>query len=477
MGSVRSSPRTTRTIQAVSGRVTAVAPQIYVVLEGDRPLAGSSRHSLAGIDEVIVGRGAARRWERALQVRKHLLALQIPDPWMSEPTHARLHLEHATWIQDAGSRNGTLVNGSPVERAELRDGDVVEMGHTFFVYRESRAVAPDDALDLASESIAAPEGLITLDTKLAHELYALCHVARTTTSIVIQGESGTGKELAARAVHELSGRSGRFIAINAGALPQTLAESELFGYKRGAFSGATHDRDGLIAASDGGTLFLDEIGDLPMPSQVSLLRVLEDQEVRPLGSTTSTRVDLRVVAATHRNLREMVSRGEFREDLYARIAGFTLELPPLRDRREDLGVVLDALLRRLPAERASQVTFEGRALRTLFAYSWPRNVRELEKCLQTALALAGDEAVKHRHLPKDIRAALDSSDDCGLADATPPPGPAPLSAEDSERRDALIALLREHGGNVTRVAELMGKKRQQIQKWCKRYGIAAGTYR
>jgi transcriptional regulator with GAF, ATPase, and Fis domain len=298
-------------------------------------------------------------------------------------------------------------------------------------------------------------------------------VAPSPVSVVVAGETGTGKEVIARAVHALSGRSGDFVAVNCGALPENLVESELFGHRKGAFSGAVEDRPGLIRAADRGTLFLDEIGDLPAASQAAFLRVLQEREVTPIGSTRAVPVDIRLVAATHRDLGALVDAGGFRPDLYARIAGLKIELPPLRERREDLGLIIAAILRRVAPDRLDRVGFDVEAARCLFRYGWPLNIRELEKTLQTAVVLAEDLPIATEHLPDPVRCEPDvaAPQDSEMDDDRP------LSAEDEERKQNLIAMLQEHGGNISAVARAMGKARMQIQRWVKRYRLEPDSYR
>jgi DNA-binding NtrC family response regulator len=247
-----------------------------------------------------------------------------------------------------------------------------------------------------------------------------------------------------------------------------LAASELFGYLKGAFSGAQDDRPGLIRTSDHGTLFLDEIGDLAPDIQAALLRVLQEHEVHPLGASKPVAVDLRVVAATHRDVHAMSRKGDFRSDLLARLTGFTLELPALRARREDLGILISVLLQRQLGERAAQVSFGLQAARTLMLHPWPLNVRQLAKTLEVATALADDGRIEMEHLPPDLLAY----DAAGIRK-----GQSVLSEAKQRRRDELIELLRTHNGNVTAVARDMGKARAQIQRWIKLLGIDAGTFR
>lgn len=433
-------------------------PHLFLVLEGRRPLAPPLRLSLASIDEVVFGRGAERRVER----EGRRAVVRVDDPWMSS-THARLTRVLRRWVlEDAGSKNGSAVNGEPVTRVELDDGALIELGQTFFLLREALPVAPGDPelSDASALRIEAP-GLLTLIPELHREYQRLASIARAGVPVLLTGETGAGKEVLARAIHALSSRPGDFVAVNCGALPQALVEGELFGHRKGAFSGATEDRPGLVRAADRGTLLLDEIGDLPPSAQAALLRVLQEREVLPVGGTRPIAVDLRVIAATHRPLEKMVDEGRFRADLYARLCGYRVALWPLRARREDLGLLVGSLLSRLgaPAARLS-----ARAARALLSYPFPGNVRELERALEAAVALSGGGVIQVEHLPEPVRRALEAP---AAADA----------AEDQARKEELAALLREHGGNVTAVAKAMGKARMQIQRWLKRYGLDAAAFR
>jgi DNA-binding NtrC family response regulator len=436
-------------------RAEARADHLFLILQADAPGAGSSRHSFAGVDEVVFGRGSTRRVQRSAS----RIEMKVADPWMSS-RHAVLRRERAHWvIEDLGSKNGVVVDGESQTRAVVLDGAVIELGRTFFVLRTE--VVEDPARpDCDGGSTGLPAGLVTLDPELARRFGELVRIAPSPASVLVHGPTGSGKELAARAVHAVSRRKGPFVAVNCGALPGNLVESELFGYRKGAFSGATEDREGLIAASRGGTLFLDEIGDLAAPAQAALLRVLEERRVRPIGATASVEVDLRVVSATHHDLERKVEDGGFREDLLARLAGFVVTLPSLRDRRVDLGLLIGTLLTR---GKAREITFTGDALRALVRHDWPRNVRELAKCLERATALADGGAIEIDHLPPDVRDPPDEESELGEADAA--------------RRDQLVALLEQHGGNISEVSRALGKVRAQVQRWLKRYGIEAERYR
>jgi len=304
---------------------------------------------------------------------------------------------------------------------------------------------------------------VTLSPEVAATFGDLAAAATSLVAVELGGESGTGKELAARAVHTLSGRRGRFVAVNCGALPGTLLEAELFGHKKGAYTGATEDRVGFVRSADGGTLFLDEVAELPAASQAALLRVLQESEVMPLGADRPVKVDIRLVLASLRNLDTEVAAKRFREDLRARMLGVRVEVPPLRDRQEDLGWLVPTLLER--AFPGRPLTFSADAVMALYMYGWPLNIRELERALAAAGALAGQRIELH-HLPEAIR--VPSSE----PPASAPTDPASLSDEDRQLRETLVAAIGRHGGNLSAVARELAKDRKQIQRWVRRFGLA-----
>jgi transcriptional regulator with PAS, ATPase and Fis domain len=419
-----------------------VAAHLSLALRADAPTAPLSRHALEGVDEVEIGRA-----ESPSCARGSTLTIGLPDRWMSA-RHARLVRKWDKWrVTDLGSRNGTFVNGERVDERVLEDGDVVEIGSASFVFRASEPV-------LAAPDAEAKGPLSSLRPRLVVAFAQLAELARSEVPLVLFGEPGTGKEIVAREVHALSGRKGDFVAINCAALPPTLLESELFGYRKGAFSGATEDRLGLLRAADGGTLLLDEIGDLAAPAQAALLRVLQENEVLPIGATRPVAVDLRVVSATHRDLARAIEDGTFRDDLAGRLDGFTIELPPLRERREDIGLFVAALLER-HAPEPSRVRFGVRAARALFENEWPGNVRQLEQALRTALVVSRDAP--------EIDAAHLSRSGLRGSSAPPPPG--------DDRRRTLEDLLERHGGNVSAVSRELGKARAQVHRWIREYGL------
>ena len=419
------------------------------------------RYRLADLTGVALGRGPDRRAE----MTGNELTVRVPDKWMSS-RHARIEPSFGRWVlTDTESKNGTIVDGHTTKRAVLTDGSLIELGHTLFLFFEKLPIEPEaPALLELLPSEGAP-GTVTLMPGWQTELTRLKQIASSEIPMLIEGESGSGKEVIARAIHGMSGRKGAFVPVNCGALPDNLVESELFGYKKGAFSGAQSDHDGLVRAANGGTLFLDEIGDLPPASQAALLRVLQEREVMPVGGTRAVEIDLRVVAATHRDLDDMVAEGTFRHDLFARLAGFRVTVPTLNERRTDLGLLIGALHTRLFAEE--HPGFDIDAARLLLRYPWPLNVRELEQALATAHVLAGVEPIRAEHLPDSVRTGR------------PPGAPRPvvLSETDQKVRDQVVASLREHQGNVSAVARALDKDRKQIQRWIKRFNLDPGTYR
>jgi DNA-binding NtrC family response regulator len=381
--------------------------------------------------------------------RSHLRIDAVGDAWM---------------IRDQGSRNGSLLNGIARGVMPVADGDLVEAGHTLLLFGVRTSV-PSASPDAAPCQGGAP-GLATIQPELAQRFSVLERLAASEVPLLVEGETGAGKELVARAIHGLSRRAGPLIAVNCGAIPATLVETELFGYRRGAFSGANEDRAGLVRSAAGGTLFLDEIGDLPLASQPALLRVLQERAVRPVGSTQPVKVDVRVVAATNHRLPDLVARGVFRADLVARLSGHVLRLPPLRERREDLGLFIATLLD--AASAAATIEFTQAAARALFLYGWPMNARELARCIETAVVLAAGGPIDIDHFPDALRGSSS-----GATSVVPEPRASSLSPEDVERRNVLAELLRAHDGNVSAVARAMGKGRAQIHRWLRRYALSS----
>jgi transcriptional regulator with AAA-type ATPase domain len=432
---------------------------LFHVFSCETPMAPTAAAcNLDDVDLATLGRGASA--EATLDGNDRRLELSFPDPWMST-RHARIErCVGGFWLADEGSKNGVLLNGERSDGALLVDGDWIEVGHTLLRYRHGALPPPGQPRGALPDAVMA---LTTALPTLAEQSRNLAEIAHSAVSVVLRGETGTGKEVVARAVHQLSGRRGDLIAVNCGALPATLLESELFGYRKGSFSNAIEDRPGLVRAADMGTLFLDEIGDLPWSSQAALLRVLQEREVTPVGGTRPIKIDVRILCATHRDLEAQVALGQFRADLYARLSGHNFSIPPLRERREDLGLLTAALLRRVSPDR--DVRFEPEAVRALHRYRWPLNVRELEKCLASAVVLARGGAIGPEHLPAAIFASSTEPD------VEPP------KLRRAERRERLAVALRNYRGNVSAVARSLGKARSQVQRWIRELGLDPAQYR
>ena len=277
--------------------------------------------------------------------------------------------------------------------------------------------------------------------------------------VLISGESGSGKELVARSLHTVSPRKDRpFVAINCAAFPETLIEAELFGHERGAFTGAVRRREGRFKAANGGTLFLDEVAELPLMVQAKLLRVLQDGTIEPLGTNTPLKVDVRIISATHRNLKERISEALFREDLYYRLNVLDIRVPPLRERRSDLPVLVEHFLRKFLGDEADLPSISPRAWAALSEYDFPGNVRELEHAIQHALVLSRGETIDIQHLPEDVAGQHLPSDQ-----APEPGGLRPLATAVKEfEREYLQRALGIAEGKKTRAAELLGISRKNL---------------
>jgi transcriptional regulator of acetoin/glycerol metabolism len=316
------------------------------------------------------------------------------------------------------------------------------------------------------------ENLAGEDPQMLRNTRSAYRIADSNVSVLIQGPTGSGKEAFAHAMHLVSGRASRpFVAVNCAAIPETLIESELFGYKAGAFTGARKDgMRGKILQSSGGTLFLDEIGDMPLMLQTRLLRVLEEQEIVPLGSENAIKVNLHVLAASHRNLREMIARGTFRDDLYYRLNGITLELPALRDRVDKERVIHHALAAETGNGRPAAI--ERDALQRLLAYPWPGNIRELRNVIRTALAICEGGVVRRIDLPREIREAEAYQNGAyGIRTSSASAAPESANPLQAAERAALLNVIENCHGNMTRVAMQLGMSRNTLYRRIKRHGI------
>jgi transcriptional regulator with PAS, ATPase and Fis domain len=316
---------------------------------------------------------------------------------------------------------------------------------------EEDVVVPRDAVTF--------HGMVSRDPEMLRVFQIVRQVAESEATVLVRGESGTGKELVARALHDLSPRSsGPFVAVNCAAFPRDLLESELFGHVRGAFTGAISDREGIFARANHGTLFLDEVGELPLDLQPKLLRVLETREVTPIGARNTFRVDLRVVAATHRALREEVKAGRFREDLMYRLRVVPVFLPPLRDRRLDVEVLLRAGIERHNVRGPRRISrIHPAAMRALLDHRWPGNVRELQNVLEYAYAVGRGPELMIEDLPPEIR------------DPAPPAPTTPAEVEAERKR--VEDAIREADGDLTAAARALGLSRTTFWRRRKALGF------
>jgi two-component system response regulator HupR/HoxA len=391
----------------------------------------------------------------------------------------RVHEDGSYVLSDLGSSNGSFVNGRRVLLPErLRHHDEIKVGGTTFRFLHppsagDRAAVQDDEYTVAS-AIRSDEIVVVGTGPVMEEVFRLMKkAAASVIPVLIEGETGTGKELVARAIHAASPRgSAPFVAINCAAMPETLLESQLFGHRRGAFTGADRDRAGLFEAANGGSIFLDEIGEMPLAMQAKLLRVLQEGEITPLGETRARPVDVRVVSATNRNLTAEVEAKRFRDDLYYRLAGFPIALPPLRDRSEDIPVLAERFVTVAAHKHRKHVRgLTPEALDCLVAFDWPGNVRELQNEIHRAVVLAEDgEAVSPEYLSARVRGAS------GGDAAAPAAEPARAGGELREVRAAFEAkhiaeVLRQQGGNVSRTAQVLGLSRMQLHRKIKEYNL------
>jgi two-component system, NtrC family, response regulator AtoC len=325
-----------------------------------------------------------------------------------------------------------------------------------------------------SETETAVHGIIGSSASIQHVLRLISRLKDTRTPVLISGESGTGKELVARALHFRGNMASRpFVAVDCGSLVPTLIESELFGYEKGAFTGALRSKQGLLQSADTGTIFLDEVGELPLEMQARLLRFIQEKEVRPVGSNQKVKVDVRIMAATNRDLDAEYKKGTFRKDLYFRLNVVTISLPPLRERRSDIPILAAFFLERLAPGRGVQVS--GSAMKALLAYDWPGNVRELENCLERAVALGDQRVLEVDDLPPAIAnaegevgaEALESHEFSGR-----PPDLRATDLEDIERA-TIERVFSQVNGDKALAGKMLGISRATLYRKLKRYHIGA----
>jgi transcriptional regulator with GAF, ATPase, and Fis domain len=424
------------------------------------------------VRRLVLAFGAARSGEDALVLdgapvivgRDPAATVALDDDQVSRQ-HARFSFEGASGepvVTDLDSRNGTFVDGMRAQRATLRPGSIVRVGRTLFVYSEA---------ELGDPAWLRPEEAPLFGPSLAMQRVRgeIERIAAEPVPVLVLGETGCGKELVASELHARSGRKGAFVPVNGSAIPESVAEAELFGHEPGAFTGASQRREGLLVAAHGGTLFLDEIGDMPVAVQPKLLRALALGEVRPVGASRARKVDVRVVAATNRDLEAAERDGSFRSDLLARLAGWTIRIPPLRERRED---ILPLAARFLDG-RPGRPELSAGAAEALLVHAFPHNVRELEHELTAALTRWGGRGpITRDHLSERTAGTILDRESSSPAVETPPSS---LAARPSA--EELTAALQRCRGNLAKVAAMYGKDRHQVYRWIQRYKLDVESFR
>ena len=402
--------------------------------------------------------------------------IKLRDTTVSRRHAEIVRMKDGVVLRDCGSTNGTFVGDVRVREVFLTPETRFRVGKTHLVFTPA-----DEVIEITPSESERLDRMVGRSVAMREVFGIFERVAPTDLTVLVTGETGTGKELAARAVHNLSKRKrNAFRVFDCGAAPETLIESELFGHEKGSFTGAVQNREGVFEAASGGTIFLDEIGELPLDLQPKLLRVLEQREVRRVGSGRVRPVDVRVVAATNRDLREEVKAGRFREDLYYRLAVVEVKLPALRERLVDMNLLVEHLLRRA-SHNPGVIGLSHEVLDLFEAYHWPGNVRELNNVIERSIPFtdgtkitleALPEAIKHpdgRRVPKTGAAGGLLSDAKHLRDI--PLKDAKEKLVDAFERDYLVELLERNGGNVSKAAREADMDRKSITRLLKKHGI------
>jgi transcriptional regulator with PAS, ATPase and Fis domain len=426
-----------------------------------------STYNLPQDGSVTIGRGESN------QVR-------IDDPLASR-SHARLHLGEAMYLEDLGSVNGTRLKEHPLDHGEkirIAPGETILIGSSVLIIQQRARTRPpllrpetlrDDRALIAPVSAAQDEAMQRIQ-RLAER------AAAGTINVLITGETGVGKELLAETVHRLSPRKeGPYVCLNCAALSETLLESELFGYERGAFTGAFQAKAGLLETAGAGSIFLDEVGELPLATQAKLLRVIETREVSRLGSLKPRRIDVRFIAATNRDLEAEVARGAFRRDLYFRLNGITLTIPPLRERLSEIPRLAEIFVRQISRELGRPEPRLPPAVITLLeGYAWPGNIRELKNMMERAVLLCVGNEIGPEHFPPDKLIPLRAAQ--VMRSVVQPIAPAPsgphLSDTQEIDRQRVVDALNACAGNQSRAAKRLGISRRTLVSKLDLYRIA-----
>jgi two-component system, NtrC family, response regulator AtoC len=378
--------------------------------------------------------------------------------------HARIfRRDGAVIVEDMGSRNGTRINDAKLvnARQELVGGNRIRVGTTEILVAMIRALPPTQ--ERASDGAAASRSVVVADPEMQRVMSVAQRLGASPTTCLILGETGVGKDILARTIHAASARARKpFVRFNCASTPEGLLESELFGHERGAFTGADRKKLGYVEAAAEGTLFLDEVGELSTSLQAKLLHFLEHRTINRVGSTEEIAVDVRVLAATHRRLKEEVSAGRFREDLYYRLAAFTLDIPPLRERVSEILLLAEHFARELAVRFGRRApNLDPRAGQMLLTHDWPGNVRELRNAVEHAFVLA-DDTILPEHLPETLRGVAASSRSTGAL----------VGQLDAVERSNIVAALEAENGNRTRAAERLGISRRALIYKLHKHGIS-----
>ena len=390
-------------------------------------------------------------------------------------SHARLWFKDGNWhVKDLESRNGIFVNGLPVEESMVVLKDVITVGPVEFqiVERASESITQDSKKEPSQTktlTYSASQLLLGKSKVIQNVITNIRKVGEQDIAVLIQGETGTGKELTARAIHSSSKRKYHpFVPINCGAIPSELIESEFFGHEKGSFTGAVDEKAGHFEMASGGTLFLDEIGDLPLMAQTALLRVLETGKIRRVGGEEELSVDVRVLAATHKDLKKMVDEKTFREDLFHRLSVFEIYMPPLRERKEDLKIISEHILSTLTlAQGRGEYKISKEAYKSIEEYSWPGNIRELKNVLERAVILAEDHVIAPELLSlnnQQVRGVGSLSDLFPVDEDLP-------TLSDFENQMAVLLVeeaIKRSGGNKSQAAQLINISRNHLYEILKR---------
>jgi transcriptional regulator with GAF, ATPase, and Fis domain len=421
-----------------------------VVLRGSE----ATSHALPDAGAVVIGRGA----DADITIAKSSLSR----------AHARITTGSTTRIEDLGSANGTRIGGVPLAPGApvvVGIGEPIELGDVIVVLQP----APGHAAAARVEEKTPRAAGVVVASEAMKALYRLAdRVAAGTLSVLVTGETGAGKEVVARYVHDASPRrAATFLVVNCAALPEQLLESELFGHEKGAFTGSASAKPGLLEVADGGTVFFDEIGEMALPLQAKILRVLEDKQVQRLGGTRPKAIDVRFVSATNRDLEAAAAEGRFRSDLYYRLNGVTLRVPPLRERPDEVLPLAQRMIERACAElgQAAIPALSEGARELLVRHAWPGNVRELKSAIDRAVLVCERGMVLPEHLPEALRRGPTAPR------ASVPPTPADEDGGELTR-ERIVQALEACAGNQTRAAEMLGVTRRVLLRRLDHFGIA-----